>query len=322
MFSWGYIGSGSICKTTSKQILKSGKHQIVGVYSRTYSRALKFAKSLNAIAFKTVEELLDDKRIQGIYIGTPHSSHYKYAKLCLERGIPVLVEKAFTLSYEKANELIELAKKNNTYICEAMWTWFAPSSLKVKNWISEGKIGKPLLMKSNFCVPNFFRSQRVFDARYGGGSLLDLGIYPIAYAYNLFGYPDKIEAKARMKNGVDYECKITFVYNSGTTCELRSAIDKLGSCSTTIIGDKCRLIIPAPMHCSRKAFIRGNIREKYLDKYHYGLYENEFTLVAQEIEQEKKESCYIPFKSTLEIMKIIEEIKLQIGLSYDEDNCL
>jgi len=322
VFSWGYIGSGSICKTTSKQILKSGNHKIVGVYSRTFSHAEKFAQSVNATAYKTVEELLNDKRIQGVYIGTPHSSHYKYAKMCLEKGIPVLVEKAFTLSYKSSAELIEIAKKNNIYICEAMWTWFSPSALKVNEWIVSGKIGKPLLMKSNFCVPNFFRPERVFSSKYGGGSLLDLGIYPIAYAYNLFGYPDKIEAKGRMKNGIDLECQIRLIYNSGLICILRSAIDKIGSCSTTIIGDKCRLKVPCPMHCSRKAVLKGDNKEKYRDNYPYGLYENEFTLVASEIEQEKKESSFIPFKSTLEIMKIIEEIKSQISLSYDEDNCL
>lgn len=323
MFNWGFIGSGTICKHTSKQMLKSGKHKISCVWSRTYTHACEFANSVGAKAYETLEELLNDKTIDGIYIGTPHSSHFKYAKLALERGIPVLVEKAFTLSYQSSLKLLEIAKEHNTYICEAMWTWFAPSSLTVKNWIKENKIGKPLLMKSNFCVPNLFRpKERIYNKLYGGGSLLDLGIYPIAYAYNLFGYPDDIKATARMKNGVDLECNIKLTYKSGLVCELRSAIDRLGSCSTTIIGEEGRIKIPAPMHCSRKAILKGKEKIRYHDSYPFGLYENEFTLVSEEIKQEKKESSYVPFSSTLDVMKIIEEIKKQIGLSYDEANSL
>ena len=323
MFNWGFIGSGAICYNTSKQMLKSGKHKITCVWSRTYAHACEFANSVGARACETLEELLNDKSIDGIYIGTPHSSHYKYAKMALERGIPVLCEKAFTLSYESSLNLLKIAKEHNTYICEAMWTWFSSSALKVKQWIKDNKIGKPILMKSNFCVPNFFRrKERVYKKEYGGGSLLDLGIYPIAYAYNLFGYPDKIEANARMKNGVDLECNAKLIYNNGLICELWSAIDRLGTCSTTIIGEEGRIKIPAPMYCSRKAILKGKEKVKYHDSYPYGLYENEFTLVAEEIKQEKKESMYVPFKSTLDVMKIIEEIKKKIGLSYDEANSL
>ena len=323
MFNWGFIGSGSICYATSKQMLKSGKHNIVGVYSRTFEHAQKFANKVNAEAYKTVEELFNNTNIDGIYIGTPHSSHFKYAKMALERGIPVLVEKSFTLSYKSSLKLVEIAKEHNTYICEAMWTWFSPSALMVKNWIKTNAIGNPIKMTSNFCVPNLFRpKERIYNPRYGGGSLLDLGVYPIAYAYNLFGYPDEIQATGRMKNGVDAECNAILRYKSGLICELRSAIDRFGSCSTLIEGEKGRIKIPCPMHKSRKAILKAENGVRYHDFYPYGLYENEFTLVAQEIEQEKKESGYVPFQSTLDVMKIIEEIKKQIGLSYDEDNSL
>ncbi|MCR5308788.1 MAG: Gfo/Idh/MocA family oxidoreductase [Bacilli bacterium] len=323
MFNWGFIGSGTICKNVSKQLLKNKKHKISCVWSRTYEHANAFAKSISAKTYKTINELLNDKTLDAIYIGTPHSSHFKYAKMALERGIPVLLEKAFTLSYENTLKLLEIAKKNNTYICEAMWTWFSPVALTVKEWFSANKIGKPLTMRSNFCVPTFFRKkERIFNKLYGGGSLLDLGIYPIAYAYNLFGYPDDIKASAKMKNGVDLDCKITLTYNSGLICELRSSINRLGSCSTTIIGENGKIKVPAPMHCSRKAFLKGKENIKYHDSYPFGLYENEFNLVEEEIKQEKKESSYVPFSSTLNVMKIIEEIKKQIGLSYDEANSL
>ena len=120
MFNWGFIGSGTICRNTSKQMLKSGKHKIVGVYSRTFSKAKAFADKVGATAYETLDELLNDKNIQGIYVGTPHSSHFKYAKAALEKGIPVLCEKSFTLSYESSLKLIEIAKEHNTYICEAI----------------------------------------------------------------------------------------------------------------------------------------------------------------------------------------------------------
>ena len=87
MFNWGFIGSGAICYNTSKQMLKSGKHKMSCVWSRTYAHACEFAKNVGARACGTLEELLNDKSIDGIYIGTPHSSHYKYAKMALEASI-------------------------------------------------------------------------------------------------------------------------------------------------------------------------------------------------------------------------------------------
>ena len=106
MFNWGFIGSGTICKHTSKQMLKSGKHKISCVWSRTYAHAREFANNVGAKAYETLEELLNDKTINGIYIGTPHSSHFKYAKLALERGIPVLVEKALPISLRPGEPIL------------------------------------------------------------------------------------------------------------------------------------------------------------------------------------------------------------------------
>lgn len=320
MFNWGFIGSGSICYTTSKELLKNKNHKIIGVYSHTFSHCKKFADKVGATPYKNIEDLLNNKKIDAIYIATPHALHFKYANLALEHKIPVLVEKAFTLSYKSSLKLIEIAKANNTYICEAMWTWFANSSLKVKEWIENNQVGRPILMKSNFNIFNLLNPKnRVINNNLGGGSLLDLGVYPIAYAYNLFGYPDEIKAKAKLKNDVDYNCKIQFKYKNGLVCNLESAIDHIGSCSTIIIGEKGRIKIPFPMHHSKKAFLSNGKKVKYIDDYKFGLYENEFNLVSQEIKQEKKESNFIPFKSTLDIMRIIDEIKQQIGLTYKDE---
>lgn len=325
MIKWGFIGSRGISDIVAKDICNNKDFTIAGVYSRTKKHSENFAKKFKCKAYDTFEEMLNDKEIDAIYVATPHVYHYYYSKKALEYHKPVLCEKPLTLNYDSAKELFDLAKKNNTYFAEAMWTWFNPTAYKVKEWIDNNKIGKLNYFTGDFSIPSlyFSRKQRLYKSNLGGGSLYDIGVYPVCYAYRLFGYPKSISAEAKIKNGIDYSLKTTFKYDDNFECHITSSLVKPGLCNVVIHGREGKIKLPYMFHQARKATLKRRKDNKqilYLDKENINLYEREFLNASKEIENGLVESKYVSSKDSLEVMRIMEEIKNLIGLKYNKEN--
>lgn len=316
-FRWAYVGSGGIAYSTARSIVK-GNHEITAVYSRTFSKAQRFAEKYGATAYESFEELITSKSFDAIYIATPHTSHVEYALRALEAHIPVLCEKPVGVSAADVELLIKTARENDTYFAEAMWTWFSDTALGVKKWVDSGKVGK---VKSVECCFAFLginkkSDSRVRDPMTAGGALLDVGIYPITYCYNLFGYPDKIVCEGRISDGIDVDERITLYYGD-TVCKLSSSLEYLKE-SFLLEGTKGKIRLPV-FHASPVAFMYGRSGVRLaLGKT---TYLNEFDRCSKEILAGKKESDYVPFRATLDCMKIMDECRRQMGLVYPfEDN--
>ncbi len=312
-FRWGYVGSGSIAAQTARQIVK-GDHIITSVYSRTFEKAEKFAKKYDALAFDNFEEMLDAGNMDAVYIATPHTSHVEYAIKAMERGIPVLWEKPVGVSVKDVEQLVSAAKANNVYFCEAMWTWFSDVALTVKDWIQSGEIGAMRRADIYYAFPGFLmgKNSRVLNPNTAGGALLDVGIYPITYCYNLFGEPKKVTCEGTLKNGIDYGETIVLEYE-GFQCTLHVSFYQLREVAQ-FEGENGSVSLPVFFHAARKAILENkNGKKVYKGKTDYL---TEFTAVAEEIKAGKKESDYIPFASTIANMKIMDECRKQMGLMY------
>ncbi|MEE1321557.1 MAG: Gfo/Idh/MocA family oxidoreductase [Acutalibacteraceae bacterium] len=311
-FRWAYIGSGSIAESTAKSILK-GDHEIVSVYGRTPQKAEAFAKKYGAVAVKTAQEAIDFPGVDGVYIATPHTSHVEYSLMALRSKKPVLCEKPVGISSDDVERLINAAKENDTYFTEAMWSWFSDISLTVKHWVKSGRIGKVQKVKIVHAFPGLKMDEgsRVRDPNTAGGALLDIGIYPITYCYNIFGIPDKIECTGEIQKGIDIKEEVVLHYGD-LRCENTMSLEHLKE-SFQIVGTQGRIILPlfhvAPVAImvTKKGFKVFSGKTTYL---------NEFDRVAEEIRQGKKQSDYIPFESTLQCMKIMDECRRQMGLVY------
>ena len=202
-FRWCFIGAGSLAKTVAFQLNRSGRHEIVSCYTRNYEKGIEFAKKYGGKAYKTPEEAITAEGVDGVYIVTPHNAHFRYAKLALELGKPVFCEKSFTVTAEETDQLIALAREKDLYLCEAMWTWFSPSANQTKKWIDEQKLGKIHSADFTYHVNIINGAERVRDPKRAGGALLDITIYPVTYAYRLWGIPQKIETQGNVQNGID-----------------------------------------------------------------------------------------------------------------------
>lgn len=322
MFNWGFVGSVGISVKVARELVGSEEQRVAAVYSRNFKHCEKFAKKFNCKPCKSFEEMLNDPEIDGIYIATPHYYHFRYSKMALEKHKPVLCEKPLNLNLKSSEILFDLAKQNNTYFCEAMWTWFNPTANQVKRWIDEGRIGKCATFTGDFSLPTliFTKKKRLSDNKLGGGAMYDLGVYPICYAYRLFGYPDEIISTGKIKNNIDEKNEIIFKYKSGLECKITSSLLNIGNNSAVIKGDLGTIKIPAMFHESRKAILNGQVKEVYKDLENIKLYERELLFACREIKNGQIESVYMSAKHSLDVMKIMEEVKKQIQLSYELEN--
>lgn len=312
-FRWAYIGNGSIANSTANDI-KNGNHKIVSVYGRSFEKAKSFADRHGAVAFDNFEDAVNRQDIDGVYIATPHTSHLDYALRAMKLGKPVLCEKPVGVSAKEVEALIETAKSENVYFCEAMWTWFSDVALTVKNWVQDGEIGEIKDVVINYAFPGILmpKTSRLLTPETAGGALLDIGIYPITYCYNLFGMPANIKCTGKIKNGIDIAETVILEYN-GFKCTLNMSLCRLKE-NCLITGSKGTVSLPVFFHMASKAILKNqNGRRVFKGKTDYL---TEFTRVAEEIQQGKTESDYIPFVSTKACMQIMDECRKQMNLVY------
>ena len=311
-FRWAYVGSGNIAKSTARSITR-GAHCITAVYSRNYEKAKAFASKQNAEVFKTFDELLESGSYDAIYIATPHTSHLEYSIKAMQKGKPVLCEKPVGVSEAEVEAMINASKENGVYFCEAMWTWFSDVAKTVKKWIREKRIGEVKSVHIDYAFPGLMMSKnsRVLLPETAGGALLDVGIYPITYCYNLFGFPKNIKCDGVIKNGIDVAETVVLGYD-GFECVLEMSLAKLKE-GCKIVGTKGEIDVPM-FHMARSAKLKADGKsESFKGKTDYLA---EFSIVADEIREGKTESDYIPFEATLDCMKIMDECRKQMNLVY------
>jgi len=311
-FRWAYIGSGSIAKNTARSITK-GDHRITAVWSRNPKTAAAFAGKYGATAYKTFDEAVLADNVDGVYIATPHTSHREYAVRAMQLGKPVLCEKPIGVSTAEADEIICAAREQGIYFCEAMWTWFSDVALTVKQWVQSGRIGAVRRVEIDYAFPGLMmnKNSRVLTPSTAGGALLDIGIYPITYCYNLFGYPKSVRCEGTLQNGIDIAETVTLGYD-GFECVLRMALSGLKE--RCVIEGSSGSIKLGFFHMASKAMLKtANSCETFRGKTDYL---TEFTRVAEEIRAGKTESAYIPFAATRDCMRIMDECRRQMHLVY------
>lgn len=312
-FRWAYIGSGNIANSTAKEIIK-GNHIITSVYGRSFDKAIDFANKYNAQAFDNFDKAVNRDDVDGVYIATPHTSHVDYAVRAMELGKPVLCEKPVGVTTKDVDILIDAAKRTQVYFCEAMWTWFCDVALKVKEWVDTKAIGEIKDVTINYAFPGILmpKNSRVLTPSTAGGALLDIGIYPITYCYNLFGIPKNITCKGTLKNGIDIKETVVLEYDT-FKCTLNMSLCTLKE-NCLIKGSAGEISLPVFFHMASKAILKNkNGKTVFNGKTDYL---TEFTRAAEEIRAGKTESEYIPFSATRACMEMMDECRRQMHLVY------
>ncbi len=312
---WCFIGSGTLANNVAKELMNSEKQDIVSVYSRNETTGQKFAANYQCDYYSDVRGAIEAKGVEAVYIVTPHTSHYEYAKLALELGKPVLLEKPFTVNAKDTEDLISLAKEKNLYITEGMWTWFSPIANRVKFWLDLGLFGEIKRVHVNHRCNGQNYAPRVTDPNVAGGALLDLGVYPITYLYRLFGKPVNVKCEGILNNGIDEGEEIELSFENGLVATVStSVVDENGTEDLTIEGTKATLVLPN-FHYANAVTLKRE-EEDDLTFEGDGSMLNEFNMVAYEIKNKQTESVLVPLSATKDVMEILDECRRQMNLVY------
>lgn len=241
---FGILGCGYIATKMAEAVkyLENNGHNIetYAVASRDEKKAAAFAEEYGfAKSYGSYEELANDSSVDLVYVATPHSHHFENAKLCIEKGKNVLVEKAFAANTKQASAIVALAEEKGVLLVEAMWTRFLPAVSLIKNIIAEGTIGDVLRVEGDFSIP-LTHVERLCNPALAGGALLDLGIYPLTFA-DLFldGEIAKVESTCvKYETGVDATDYISISYKNGQHAELKTSFVSYEKNEGTIFGTK------------------------------------------------------------------------------------
>ncbi len=319
--NWGILGLGKIAHKFAHDLRFVKDARLHAVASTDSQRSADFAKQYGApYHFSSYEALLNCPHLDVVYIATPHHLHCANTLMCLRRRIPVLCEKPFGMNAQEVRQMIDTAHTNQTFLMEAMWTRFIPSFQRALELIQSGVIGRPLSMKADFgFFAPFNAESRLFNKDLGGGSLLDIGIYPIMAALCIFGKPTKISALATMsQTDVDETCAINFQYADGAIAMLHSTVKAHTNIEAFIYGEKGLLYIHPRFHHSEMLTVKlysGQEEILSLPIDGHG-YQFEAMEVNRCLNNNTLESSIMSHQFSLDLIETLDAVRREIGLVY------
>lgn len=317
---WGILATGWIAELFVHDLKESGLH-VAAVGSRSIDKARAFAGRFGVPnAHGSYEELVADPSVDIIYVATPHPQHVGAALLALEAGKHVLVEKPFTLNAPEARKIVDLAKEKGLVVLEAMWTRFLPHMKRIHEIIDAGTLGelRSLSAEHRQFLPTD-PEHRLNAPKLGGGALLDLGIYPISFAFDILGAPEEVSATARFtKTGVDAEIATLMRHAGGAISTSVSALDCAGPNVAIVYGTKARIEI-ASVWYSPTSFKVFDQQGAIIEEFSQTVYHRGMQFQALEMERLVRNSATSELMApseTVAIMEVLDKIRRQIGLSY------
>lgn len=317
---WGIIGLGKIADKFATDLATIPDAELYAVASRQQAKADEFSKKHNIkMAYGSYAALTNDSNIDAVYIATPHTLHKENTIMCLEKGIAVLCEKPFAMNSEEVEDMITVAKANKTLLMEALWTYFLPHYQYVLKLIKDKTYGEVKSLSADFGFHRpFDTSSRLFNKGLGGGSLLDIGIYPIFASLSSLGIPNQIEANATFfENGADATCDITFSYNNNVKTHLKSSLIEELPTQAIFECEKATIKINTQFHAPATVSIIKDGKEELKDFNYNTIGYNYETIHFNNLLREgKTESDIMTFNFSRKLIKTLDDVRNKIELNY------
>lgn len=335
---WGILGPGGIARLQTRDLVDNG-FTVAAVGSRSQASADAFAAEFGIrTAHGSYEALVTDAEVDVVYVATPHPFHVDGALLALAAGKHVLLEKPFTVTAAQARRVTELANERGLVVLEAMWTRFLPHMLRIRDIIARGQLGDvhTLIADHTQRLPAD-PAHRLQDPALAGGALLDLGIYPVSFAHDLFGAPTGLHASATFTpTGVDRQTAMILEFAGDRRAVLHTALDTLGPNTATIIGTAGRIEIESVWYTPTSFTVYdgdGAAIERYdgpaIERYDgpaadpsaagsRGMQYQAWELERLVAEGRTAGEIMPPAESVL-IMQTLDDIRSRIGLVYPAD---
>mgnify|MGYP003683358511 CR=1 FL=1 len=316
---WGIIGLGKIANKFAIDLTTIENVELIAVASRNQENSNAFAKKYNAKkAYNSYEDLAKDTEVDAVYIATPHSFHKQHSILCLQNKKAVLCEKPFAMNLQEVEEMIAVAKENNVLLMEALWTYFLPHYQYVLDIFNTKKFGKLIRLEADFGFkPAYNLDSRLIKKEIGGGSLLDIGIYPIFAALSTLGIPNTIDANATFfDTGADSACSMIFNYHDAKA-HLKSTFKEKTKTEAVFTFEEAIVKLNTMFHQPTTVTILKDKTQKTIDfDYKTIGYNFETEHFNNLVREQKKESNIMTFEFSRKLIKTLDEVREIIGLEY------
>ncbi len=323
---WGIVGLGNIAHSFAKDLALVQDGDLVGVASRSLDKALEFGEQYGAAhCFGSYRELFECKEIDVVYIATPHTYHMELSIMAMDLGKHVLCEKPVGVNSTQVETMIAAAKRNNVFLMEALWSRFNPTIRKVKELISKGLVGEVTYLHADFAFHALDRSEegRLLNPSLAGGSLLDIGIYPIFLAYLILGKPENILAASRFyKTGVEMQTSMIFEYTGGQAM-LYSGLNSKSVMKAEICGSEGTIYLEPRWHETQAYSIdkEGEMQHFTIPKTGKG-YTYEIEEVHSCLRAGQNESMLWSHTNSLDLIRIMDHIRELTGIAFPFENKL
>ncbi|MDR1861009.1 MAG: Gfo/Idh/MocA family oxidoreductase [Bacteroidales bacterium] len=247
VYNWGILGPGRIARRLAEGLKLLPNARRYAVASRSPERAESFRAEFGFDkAFGSYAEMLADPELDVVYVATTNNLHYEHTLLCLNAGKAVLCEKPFASNSAQVHRMLACAREKNVFLMEALCTRFLPNMLELKRQIEAGTIGEPVMLQCDFgFIMPFDPENRVYAPELGGGSVPDIGIYPVFTALYLFGPPVDIHvASIPAPTGTDCTTAVLLRHKGGQISMLASSFQVRLEEQARVYGHKGHLKIP------------------------------------------------------------------------------
>jgi len=313
-YKWGILAPGKMSAKFTTGIKLLGNAELYAVGSRDLQRAKQFA---NEFGFKkyygNYEELAADPDVEVVYIASPHSYHYEHTLLCLRNGKNVICEKAFAINTREVEEMISEARKQNLFLMEALWPPFQPFYKKAHEILKSGMLGRIVHLHGYFTfIPPYDPNDRKFNLALGGGSLLDIGIYPVIDALTFIGVPDEIKATALFADsGSEDSINVIFKYNDRRMATLYSSFRTSTGISCEILCEKGNMTVSRGRDMNQKVILdlHGMERQEFVFSPPAMGYHWEAEEVMKCLDEGRTESPVVPLSFSLDLIKTLDRIR-------------
>lgn len=323
-YNWGILGAGHIARKFVRDLRLVPGAQVVAVGSRDSERARQFAHE-NGIpgAYGSYEELVADNSIDIVYVASRHVGHYPDTMLALGAGKAVLCEKPAAMNLQQFECMVECARRQGCFFMEALWTRFLPSYIRCMELLREGAIGRPVLIEADFCMRGRGGADhRQFNPLLGGGSLLDIGIYPLFFCLEAGGAVRDLRAVATInEHGIDTNCAVVISHCNGTLSVARSSLLTEGANEAIIRGTDGWVRLNRWWHTpvSIDLFVNdAQPRHIEFDEPGGG-YQHEAAEVMRCMDEGRVESLLWPWESSRNLMATLDRVRELVGLRYSPD---
>ena len=323
--NWGILGTGTIARLVAEDLQLLPDAALTAVGSRAQERADAFGDAFGVPhRHGSYEALVGDAEVDLVYVATPHSEHLAHATMALEAGHAVLCEKPLTLNAGQAQRLIDTARRHDQFLMEAMWTRFLPVMDDVHRLVGEERVlGDVHLLRADIGVTRSFDpDHRLFNPALGGGALLDLGVYPIAFAFDLFGPPDAVHSSAVVgETGVDEQCAAVFRYDDGTQVVWHASLRADSGRTCVLAGPEGRLHGTrswwkgAPFELTRSD---GTTRT-WARPYEGNGYQFEAAHAMHCLREGRTESPVMPLDESHALLQTMDALRAEWGVTYPQE---